>query len=803
MQNEGDIVSDGGSAKESQGLYINFKRVLDRMVRFWHLIALSLLIGLTTAFLINRYTTRIYPVQASIIIKESEENAGAKFLYDNELISPYRNFLNEIYIMKSYPLMQEVVEALGFQVSFFREGDIVTTEFYDSNFPIRFHVIKSEKMPYGLSMNLEISENNTFSLQYMTDDEKHPGKKFSDLPFNDTIRVNGFRLYAELRRKDLSPVFGKRFIIKFNNSLSLAMAYSKRVSATWAAVGASVVNLDISGPLPHKEIDFLAKFIERYQAYDVEKKNKVATMAMKFLEDQLITTGDSLRHFEDKVEDFKNRNVITGLKEETNRLYLKIQGFEEQKFQYRLNENYYQYISNLLRNENYTGIFTPKSVGIEDNVIAGLITEIVELQSQVAVYRGNRAVSRPEENPLMKSAIQRMNFLKTELLNAIDNNRKTEKINSDFISEQITLAEKQLARLPRSERELISIQRNYGLKENLYVFLLQKRTEAGLSKASTTSDIVIVNPPIAGPYTSPKTLQIYGIGAAAGLMLPVLIFLLIEVFNGRIQSTEDISKITTVPVIGAVGHNRTSDPIIVISKPKSAMAESFRALRSNLNYFTGPKEHQVFLVTSSIPGEGKSFTTLNLAAIVASSGKRTLILGGDLRRPKLTEDLQLNNHTGLSQYLSGMAGLNEIIQASKYDNLFLISGGPVPPNPSELLLRPAMDVLMAELKKQFDCVVIDTPPLAFVADGFVMSKYADHTLFVVRQNFTPISILRSIDDSYSSGRLNKVSILFNDLRKSGMGYGHGYAYGYGYGYGSYGYNYGAKNKRSGGYYEES
>jgi hypothetical protein len=272
-------------------------------------------------------------------------------------------------------------------------------------------------------------------------------------------------------------------------------------------------------------------------------------------------------------------------------------------------------------------------VGIQDDIVAKLISELINLQTQVNVYKSNKNIESSQDNPLLTSTQRRIAFLKSDILKTIENSRRTEQINLDFISDQIGLVEDRLAKLPGTERELINIQRIYSLKENLYVFLLQKRTEAGLSRASTTSDIVVVNPPMAGGATSPKVIQNYLVATAAGLLIPMLFFLVMELSNNRIQSKEDIENLTAVPLIGAIGHNLSSDPLIVFNKPRSGLAESFRALRSNLSYFTGNKDHQIFLVSSSIPGEGKSFTTLNLATVFALAGRRTLILGADLRRP--------------------------------------------------------------------------------------------------------------------------------------------------------------------------
>lgn len=786
----------------ANGIQINFKRVLDRVIRMWYLIVLSLCCGLIVAFLVNRYSVKRFPVRASIIIRESEENAGAKFLYDNALINPYRNFYNEIYIMKSYPLLQGVIQDLGFDVSLYREGEIMTTEYYSRDFPVRFIVARGSKPPWGVSMYFTIKDENSYSLEYVEEDEGVSTRSFNNLAFDDTARVNGFRIYARKLRPSVQELVGKRFVLRFNNPATLAESYSARLQATWAEPGSSVVNLDITGPIAAKEIDFLNKFIERYQEYDIEKKNKVATMAMKFLDEQLVVTGDSLNRYEDRVENFKDRNVITGLGEETNRLYMRLKEYEDRKFQYRLNESYYSYVSTLMNNNQYEGIFTPGSVGIQDPIIANLITEVINLQAEVNVYKSNRTVERAMENPALKSAQQKITYLKNDILKAIENNRKTEQINVRFIEDQIKLVNNELSRLPRKERELVDIQRNYSLKESLYVFLLQKKTEAGLSKASTTSDIVVVNPPKSNPAISPKVAQNYMTGAAVGLLLPLLIFVAIELLNNKVQSKEDIERITNIPFIGAIGHNVSHDPLIVYNKPRSAITESFRAIRSNLNYFAHNKTNQVFMITSSIPGEGKSFTSLNIAAVFALAGKKTLVLGADLRRPKLAEELGLANTVGLSQYLSGMAKLDEIVQTSAVPNLSLIAGGPMPPNPSELLLNTEMEDLMTRLKELFDYVIIDTPPLSFVADAFVLAKYADHTIYVIRQNFTPTGALSMIEEHYQTGKLTNISILFNDLQKTGFGYGYGNAYGYGYGYGSgYGYGYYGKKKQNG-YYSE-
>lgn len=779
---------------------INVKRVISRSLRFWYLLVASVLAGLAIAYVVNRYTTRIYPIKASIIIKENEENLGAKFLYNNELVNPYRNHLNEVYIMKSYPLLQEVVESLHLEIAMYKEGDIKTTEYYNPDFPLQIHLDKKHKQS-GRPFFFKIIDDNTFHIYYEgLDADTREAKQLQNLSFNDSVIVNGFRFYAA-KMGNVQDYIGVPFLVVIRDPEAIAKQYSAKLKLTWAELQSSVLDLEIQGAIQRKEIDFLNKFIERYQLYDVEKKTRESKMAIAFLDKQLQLIGDSLQRYEDEVVNFKKENVIVNLEAETERLYDKMLALEEQNFKYKLAENYNQYVLDLLKNDKYDGVFTPQSVGIQDEILTGLISELLVEQSQVNLYLSNtkKGVDKTADNPSLQSKLQKIELLKKDITKAISNDRVTQDINQKFVQSQIKLIEEQLKKIPNTERKLAAIQRNFSLRESLYTFLLQKRAEAGLSEASTTSDIVVVNPPSAGGTITPKTSQNYIFGILLGFILPVLVFVIIEILNDKVQSREDIEFMTTVPVVGGIGHNREVETLVVINKPRSSMAESFRALRSNLNYFTENKNNQVFMVTSSLPGEGKSFTSLNLASVFALAGKKTLLIGADLRKPKLYDDLGLKNDLGLSQYLSNLATLEQVIQVSQIENLDMIAGGITPPNPSELLLKPQMKELVEQLQHRYDFIVLDTPPMGLVTDAFVLAEFASHILFVVRQGFTPMPVLESLEEYHQRGKLPNISIVFNDLRKSGLGYGYG-SYGYGYGYG-YGYVRNDSAYGKNGYYE--
>jgi capsular exopolysaccharide synthesis family protein len=775
-------------ANKSGGSFsLDYRRIVHRVVRFWYMVALSLLFGVIIAYLANRYTTRIYPIMCSILIRESEENADAKFLYNNSLVSPYRNYFNELYIIRSYPLMTKVVEELNFNVKIQKEGDIKVTEQYNA-VPFLIKVLDKKN---ATRIKLQYIGNNTF---------KCSGKGVDDdtqFAANESVNCQGVS-FSILPTGNLETIKNQKFQVNFYDAEDVAGNYINRLKISWAESGSSVVNLSINGEIPQKEIDFLNRLIERYQKYDLDKKSLAALHSLEFIDGQLAKIGDTLRMFENALENFKKKNFVTDLSIESQQLYDQVKEISNQKTLLIYGENYYKYVEEYLKKNNaYDQVLLPSNIGITDEVLSNLVTNLINAQTELnavslAATKPNPMVN--EKAQLLKSTIS---DIKNQIFEAISSQRATDKIRITGFEKQIAVLEGKLRSLPAAERTLVNIQRNYSLNEALYTFLQQKRAEAGISKASTTSDIIVVNPPrIAGGAITPQVTQNYAIGVGSGLFVPILIFVLIELLNTRVQSKDDIEKITGIPFIGSIGHNNSNSSLVVVSRPKSALAESFRALRSNLNYFTEGKDKKIFMVTSSLSGEGKSFTTINLATVFSLAGKKTLIIGADLRRPKIFDDFGLNNEKGLSVYLSGLVKLEEIIQPTNIENLHVISGGPVPPNPSELLLNSRMDALINELKDVYDFILMDTPPLALITDGLVLSKYADHTVYIVRQNYTPRSVLQAATEIYVSGKIQNLSIVLNDVLRSGPGYGYGYAYDYGYGYGA------RRKKRSSNYYDE-
>lgn len=814
-----DQLEQGARGNPNEGLKIDYKRITYQALKYWYLVLLSLVLALTVAFLINRYAVSIYPITSSVIIRSKEDLGGSEILYNNLLVNPTRNYLNEPYIIRSYPLIGSVVSKLNFDVAFYKEGNIKTTEEYD--LPIKVHLLV-QNGSYGASLIFKALDENSYSIKYPDDNVRNSEKIFY---FNDSVEYRGHHfIILKDPKQSIRKIKNDPLKLTFLNPQGVTGAYVNALKVDWAEEGSGVLNLTVTGSNPYKEIDFMNGLVEMYQKYDLDKKNLEAERTIQFIKERLLEIADSLNIYENKLLKLKIQNSSYGasftfsfasafgsasgpsgspgaaLNSSTNqssnmsddvatRLYTQLASLQGQKVELIIRSNYFDYLDKYIKgNKTLDLIVLPASLGIQDDVLSGLVNRIVDIQLEAKIQL-EKGFS---ENPLVQTGIKKLDELKHNTLEAITQLRIADKYRSDQINGQIAEVEKQIDKLPFELRQFIAIQRNYALLEGLYVFLMQKMAEASISKASAVSDISIVNPPMQKGAISPNITQNYILGGLLGVLFPIALFVLLEVLNQKIQSKEDIEKITSIPFIGGIWHNDSNNNLAVQFKPRSAVAESFRAIRSNLNYFTSNQMKKVFLISSSVSGEGKSFSSINLATVFAMSGRKTLIIGADLRKPKIYDDFNLDNSLGLSGYLSQLNSFSEIVQRTSVDNLDLISSGPVPPNPSELLLSGHFETLIKEALLDYDYIIIDTPPLAIVTDAFVLAKYADHTIFVVRQNFTQKAFLRDIQEFYESGKLKNISIVLNDIYKTGYGYGYGYGYGIGYGYG--------KKKGGDGYY---
>jgi capsular exopolysaccharide synthesis family protein len=532
------------------------------------------------------------------------------------------------------------------------------------------------------------------------------------------------------------------------------------------------VAIFLTGTHPKMITDFLNTLTRVYLEKNLEKKNKIAFNTVKFIDSRISDIADSLKFAENKLQFYRSSNQVMNLSFQGEQLLEKIGSMENERALILMKKQYYDYIKGYFdKNRDVTDLMAPSAMEVQDEVLANLINELLSLNNQ----RMNYLQNNPKNLFLKDLEIQINNVKKTILENISYNNDRIE-ISLDDIDSRMAKLNSQISRLPKTEREVLGIERQTKLNDAIYTFLLQKRAEAQIARASNAPDYEIIDVAyyFKAGVISPKRKLNYIIAAFLGLFLPFLFIIVRDFFNNKIVDIKDIEHITNVPIIGQVLHNSSKVKAIITEYPKSPLADSFRSIRTNINFFAQGRDKMVILITSSMSGEGKSFCSINIASVYALLGKKTLLLGFDLRRPALFKEFNLKNEKGITSYLIKNAEIKDIIQRTQIENLDLISAGTIPPNPVELIDSDRNKQFFDELKKLYDYIIIDSSPIGAVTDSFLLFNYADINIFTIRHNFSLKDAVTANLKSITLKKISNVAIVVNDVKMSKNSYGYAY-----------------------------
>jgi tyrosine-protein kinase Etk/Wzc len=443
-------------------------------------------------------------------------------------------------------------------------------------------------------------------------------------------------------------------------------------------------------------------------------------------------------------------------------------------------------------------------MGITDPALLRIVNELSDLQKE----REKLSLNLDSNQPALELIDRQYESVRGALKENVRNGIAGLKLSINESKVKIAEVETEISKLPSTERELLTIQRKFDLNNTVYTYLLEKRAESGIAKASNVSDNRIIDEASQSRASliKPRTNHNLMLAVIIGLLFPMVAIYLIDYLNDKVIDKRDVEKRTKVPVIGSISHNLGRSGIPVIEKPGSSFAESFRSVRTSIKYYIMENEKAVITVSSTLGSEGKTFISVNLAAIIAMLGKKVLLVGLDMRKPGIKKYFDFDESLGMSTFLSGNCKYEEIIKETKINNLYYAPSGPIPPNPAELIETELMRMFLEKAKTEFDYIIIDTPPVAIVTDALLLAPYVGLNLFIVRQRFSSRSTLDLIEQLYKQGKLKNMAIIINDINLSGY-YGYGMRYGYALGYGySYGYNYygryGYADKKKGYYSEE-
>jgi len=779
---------------------IDIKALILKYAQYWYYFVLSVLFFGCIAFLNNRYTVPEYSVSTTLLIRDDNNTQlGAENLLEGlEMFSGKKNLKNEIVILSSYSLSEKVIEELNLGISYYQHGFLQTNELF-GNSPFNIEVDSSHLQLTGINFKLTPVNNEEFTLSISTNNQ-YPYNIFSKnleksliadididqkYAFNSLIETEfySFRINKSIHFKLEKIITSEKyFSFKLHQTDKLASKLIQKVIINPINKETSILKLSIRERNPRKSIHILNKITEIYIRTGLDEKNLMAINTIDFIDDQLTIIQDSLSAIERKLEQFKTLHPNLEIVDKEYGTYFQKQKLDNSLSEQSVNIKYYKSLLSYLKNDkNSNSIISPTSMGISNPELNNLINQLLQLYAK----KGELQLTTTGKNPTYIAVLSQINHTKKTIIENVNNLISSASIYEVDLIDRITTFDKKINKLPEAEKDYLILRRKYEYNEQTAIYLQQKRYEASLAKAGTESDHKVIDfarldseEPI-----SPRKSLAYFIALIFGILIPITIISLRDFFSDTIKSKSDLLNSTNIPILGLVGHSDNPKSLVVSNASKSIIAESFRALRTNIQYLAADKEKKVITVTSSIGGEGKTFTTMNLAAIFALSGHKTILIGGDLRKPKLHEDFKVDTSKGLSSYLINKSELTEIIDKTEIDTLDVIASGPTPPNPAELLDSKKMKNLIMELNKTYDYVIIDTPPIGLVTDGVILMQHADVNLYVVRHNYSKAGALNVINNLYRQKQAKNINIIINDFKHTSSGYG------YGYGYGSSGYGY--------------
>ncbi len=783
---------------ESQNTF-DFKGFLIKIGSYWKLFILSLIVAFTIAYQVNIRKQKIYEINTVLSLKE-ENNPF--FTANTSLVFNWGGtsdqVQNIIMKLKSRTHTEVVVDRMQYYIEYLKEGKYYEIDVYgEAPFTVNLDKSRGQILnknikikflnatEYSIEIDFEKGNNSIFNYSKNKYEKTVVHEKKCFKKFKISQKIDLPYLNWKLNLKPFPENYiGQEFIVKLNDFDGTVSKY-REVKVANDEKSGSIITLRLEGTNKARMVDYLNSTVNILIKNELDKKNLFATNTIRFIDSTLIETEKQLKATNDDLESFQRGKNIFQIEDGGGNFSAQLEKFDEAKDAIERKIVYCNSLKSYLKNnDDFSRLPAPSVAGIDDPNIMTNVSKLISL----SIARSQMAYSVKNEK-LFEDFDNEMKAIKNVLLENINSLRNSLNYDLNLINSKIYEAESNISKLPQDKQELTKIQRKYSLSDNIYSNFLAKKSEAEVVKAANLSDIRFLDnaKDIGGGLIGPKTNVNYVIAFFGGLLIPLLIIFILFFINNSVQNVEDISRLTSIPMIGVIGKKTMKSNLAVFEKPKSALSESFRAIRSSLQ-FIYKKNHvdgtKTLMLTSTISGEGKSFCSINIATVFALSEKKTVIVGLDLRKPKIFDDFNVKNDIGVVNYLIGQKTIDEVIQKTQVPYLDLITSGPIPPNPSELIMSETMTELMAELKSKYDYIILDTPPVGLVADALELAQYCDVTLYIIRQNHTKKDMITLLNNREKRGELNNISIVFNGFENKAK-YGYAYGYGFDYGYGNY------------------
>lgn len=769
---------------EKEESNFDLKAEIYKYLTHWKWLVLGSILGLAIAFLYNRYTIPEYITSASMMILKEDQgvasalpSGGGLLTFDNSTLD------NQIETLRSKQLVENVVDELDLNVSYFNEGNVIAIEAYkNSSVVIQFN--SPDSLVHETSLNLLVTPESETEYQ-LTQEESDFSAKYK---FGEIVNLGGLEFTILPRKKNFENYVTTNIVIQplrwVANDLIARMEITPKGKAQ------DILSLEVTGAVKEKSQDFLNTLMYHFNMDGMADKRQVAESTAEFIQTRLELISQELDSVEGGIADFKRENQLMDVGSSAGEYMAKSSMAEQKIFDIEIQKKIIMSVREALTSSEPYRLL-PANMGVADGGISGLISNY----NMLVLERDAYLKTSTEINPVVEGLTDQLDSLKKNLLDNIASTINSLNIEIRELEQLDYRAEGQFSTFPGLEKGIRSIERQQQIKEQLYLFLLQRREESAISFAATSPVAKVIDPAFTSNVpVDPKPWLILVGGFAIGLLLPLLVIFVINFLDTKVHHKGDMNPlIKNIPFLGEIPRVTAEDSAIIQINDRSPLAESFRILRTNLAYLVqsrNKEKGEVIFVTSTVKGEGKTFVSFNMARTLASTNKKVLLIGADIRNPKLHkysgEPLETK---GLSDYLYDYDTTPEgIINPSDEGDIpiDIIYSGAIPPNPAELFMNDRMKLLLEDSVKKYDFVIVDTAPTMIVTDTLLISPLADTTLYVVRAGFTEKKLLDFPKDLKQQGKLKGLAIILNDVDYSKFSYGakYGYAYGYGYGYGA-------------------
>lgn len=781
----------------------DYKAFLVKLLMYWPWVLGCVAVFLIGAFFYLKTLTPLYTVSSSVLIKnESKGGANGADLADLGFVtSSTQSFDNELEILRSRTLIKKVVTALDLYISYSVPGQFRDTELYKQS-PVRVWVTPEEAERMGYAQVKMSFRNQQLHEVQVTHKGQEWKKTVESLPtvFSTPVGVFTFSV-ADSTQQTIQPIpeVIQTIVVSPN---SAAATFRNQLAVVPGSKSTTIAQLSFTSSQTARGIDFLNKLVEVYNEEGNNDKNEVAAKTAEFIDERIRIINKELGTTESQLASFKQRAGVVDIAADATQAAGEQANYERAYAENEVQLSLVNHLKNHILSESSQYEVIPANIGLNNSDL----NTVVQNYNQMLIERKRLLRTSHEDNPAVQSLNASIEVMRNSVMGAIQTAEKGLLINRQALQAQTRKYAGKVSDAPVQEKEYLSMSRQQEIQANLYLMLLQKREENNITLASTANNARVIDEPLAGGQIFPTPSQTYMIAFVLGLALPVGLIFLLGVLQFKIQTRGDVEKITNLPIVGDIPLTSESPEgaIVIRENRNELMEEVFRSVRTNIQYML-QGEQKVILFTSTTSGEGKSFNAGNLACSFAFMGKKVVIVGLDIRKPGLNKVFHLSHkEAGISQYLSNPehTDLINLCQVSTVSpNLYILPGGTIPPNPTELVARKALDDAIQLLKAHFDYVILDTAPIGMVTDTQLIARVADLSVYVCRSNYTAKNELKLINDLKQDNKIPHPCVLINGIdmnqREIGSYYGYGkyghYGYGKKYGYG-YGYGYGHNKK---------